>query len=85
MTVSSPELRRLASNCSCPWRSCWYQLIQGYWEFLRMQRRVSACPRGTRTHLGLCSTKLVSASETHKQARLKVLGVVKVAKGHCQK
>ena len=82
MASSSPELRRLASTCSCPWRSCWYQLIQGYWESFRMQRRVSACPRGTRTHLGLCSTKLVSASETHKQARLKVLGVAVTARNN---
>lgn len=40
-----------------------------------MQRRVLACPRGTRTHLGFCSTKLVEASEIRSQARLKVLKV----------
>lgn len=74
MTSLSPELGRAASISSCPWRSCWYQLIQGYWESFRKQRRVLACPRRTRAHRGLCSTKLAVASEIHRQARLKVLG-----------
>lgn len=46
----------------------------GVLGILQMHRRVSACPRGTRTHLGFCSTKLVAASETHRPAQAEAPG-----------